>query len=40
VVNLIDDAWTGAGWNVPALGVLAVVLVIGAGVSFRVFRWE
>jgi len=39
-VSAIDDAWTGAGWNVPALVILAGVLVTGAVLSSRLFRWE
>ena len=40
VVSLIDDAWTGAGWNWPALAVLGGVLVVGVTISSRAFRWE
>ncbi|MEO7836433.1 MAG: ABC transporter permease [Acidimicrobiales bacterium] len=40
VVSLIDDAWTGAGWNWPGLAVLAGVLVAGVAISVRAFRWE
>ena len=40
VVSLLDDAWSGAGWNVPALVVLGGVLVAGVVLSTRLFRWE
>lgn len=40
VVSLIDDAWSGVGWNGPALIVLAGVLVAGVAISTRIFRWE
>ena len=40
VVSLLDDAWSGAGWNVPALVVLSGVLVASVALSTRLFRWE
>ncbi|MCA1690977.1 MAG: ABC transporter permease [Actinobacteria bacterium] len=40
VVTLMDDAWTGAGWNVGAALVLAGVMVAGVALSARLFRWE
>ncbi len=40
VVSLLDQAWAGAGWNVPALVVLAGALVAGVVISSRYFRWE
>ncbi len=40
VVSLIDDAWTGVGWNWPGLAVLGGVLVAGVAISVRAFRWE
>jgi len=40
VVSLLDDAWSGAGWNVPALLVLGGALVAGVVLSTRLFRWE
>jgi len=40
VVTLVDDAWSGAGWNVGASLVLGGVLVAGVLLSARLFRWE
>ena len=40
VVTLIDDAWSGAGWNRAAMLVLVGVLVAGVALSTRLFRWE
>ncbi len=40
VVTLMDDAWSGAGWNPTAALVLVGVMVAGVGVSARLFRWE
>lgn len=40
VVTLIDDAWTGAGWNWAATAVLAGVFVASVALSTRAFRWE
>ena len=40
VVTLLDDAWSGAGWNPAAMLVLVGVLVAGVTLSARLFRWE
>ncbi len=40
VVTLLDDAWSGAGWNWPAALVLTGVMIVGLGLSSRLFRWE
>ncbi len=40
VVTLLDDAWSGAGWNPVAMVVLLGVLVAGVALSTRLFRWE
>ncbi len=40
VVTLVDDAWSGGGWNPAAMVVLIGVLVAGVALSARLFRWE
>ena len=40
VVTLLDDAWSGAGWNPVAALVLICVLVVSVALSARLFRWE
>lgn len=40
VVTLMNDAWSGAGWNPTAALVLVGVMVAGVGLSARLFRWE
>ncbi len=40
VVTLVDDAWSGAGWNLPAMLVLVGVLGAGVALSTHLFRWE
>ncbi|MGF1471133.1 MAG: ABC transporter permease [Rubrobacteraceae bacterium] len=40
VVELIQDLWIEGTWNLPALAVLAGVLVAAALISARTFRWE
>ncbi|HEV2929932.1 MAG TPA: ABC transporter permease, partial [Propionibacteriaceae bacterium] len=40
VVTLLDDAWSGAGWNLTAMLVLVGVLAVGVVISTRLFRWE
>jgi ABC-2 type transport system permease protein len=40
VVTLLDDAWSGAGWNFTAMLVLVGVLAAGVVLSTRLFRWE
>ena len=40
VVTLVDDAWSGAGWNATVMLVLSGVLVVGVALSTRLFRWE
>lgn len=40
VVTLLDDAWSGAGWNFAAMLVLVGVLAAGVVLSTRLFRWE
>ena len=40
VVTLLDDTWSGAGWNPVAMVVLLGVLVAGVALSTRLFRWE
>jgi hypothetical protein len=37
---LLSDLWFGQGWNAASVAVLAALLVIGALVSARLFRWE
>lgn len=40
VVTLVKDLWIGAGWNATALGVLGALLIGGALLSIRLFRWD
>lgn len=40
VVEALVDPWIGNGWNVPALGLLAALVVAGTALSARLFRWE
>lgn len=40
VTILIEDLWLGEGWSVFSLLVLAGMLLVGAIVSSRTFRWE
>jgi len=40
VVVLIQDLWTGEGWNLVALTVLAGVSIAALLLSTRTFRWE
>lgn len=40
VVVLIQDLWTGEGWNLVALAVLAGVSIAALIVSTLTFRWE
>lgn len=40
VVILIQGLWYGDGWDPVAVAVLAGLLVVGAVVSVRTFRWE
>ena len=40
VVTLVDEAWSGGGWNSAAMAVLIGVLAVGVAVSARLFRWE
>lgn len=40
VVTLLDDAWSGAGWNTAAAVVLVGVMVCGVILSACLFRWE
>ncbi len=40
VVTLVDDTWSGAGWNMASMAVLLGVLVTGVVLSSRLFRWE
>jgi len=39
-VTLLKDLWFGRGWNPVAVAVECGVLVVGALVSVRFFRWE
>lgn len=40
VVNLLQDLWTGEGWNSTAVLVLAGMMIVATAVSTRTFRWE
>lgn len=40
VVTALQDPWLGFGWNGRELVVLAVLLVVAAAASIRLFRWE
>jgi ABC-2 type transport system permease protein len=40
VVILLQELWLGIGWNMTAVIVLTMMLVVGTIVSARVFRWE
>ncbi len=40
VVNLIQDLWTGKGWDLTALAVLTAVLIVAVIATARTFRWE
>lgn len=40
LVILLDDLWTGAGWNMVAVVYLSGLLIFGAIVALRTFRWE
>ncbi len=40
VVNLIQDLWTGKGWDLTALAVLTAVLIVAVIATTRTFRWE
>lgn len=37
---LIGDLWFGKGWNLVSVAVLIAMLLIGAIVATRTFRWE
>lgn len=39
-VNLLKDLWFDRGWNLPALGVMLVVMLVCVVVSVKFFRWE
>jgi ABC-2 type transport system permease protein len=39
-VNLIRDLYFNAGWNLAAVGVLSVMLVVCSVLGVRFFRWE
>lgn len=40
VVNLLQSLWFGQGWDTTAVLVLVAMLVVGAIVATRTFRWE
>lgn len=40
VITLLQDMWLGFGWNGAAAGIVGGVLVVSAGLSSRLFRWE
>ena len=40
VVELVQDLWIEGNWNLTALAVLLVLLVISVAISSRTFRWE
>jgi ABC-2 type transport system permease protein len=40
VTVLLDDLWTGKGWNLVSLGALGAVLVLGVATAAKVFRYE
>jgi ABC-2 type transport system permease protein len=40
VTNLLSDLWFGTGWNLFALGVLAIMAAVGMALAARFFRWE
>ena len=39
-VTLMDEAWSGAGWNPVAMVVLVGMLGLGVTLSTLLFRWE
>ena len=39
-VILFQNLWFGAGWNIVAVLVLGAMLIAGALISVRTFRWE
>lgn len=40
VVILLTKLWHGGSWNMVSVGALAGMLVVGALISLRTFRWE
>ena len=40
VVRLLQSLWFGQGWDMTAVAILVVMLVVGTLVSIRAFRWE
>lgn len=40
LVLLLQGLWFGQGWNLPALAMMAVLLVVGALLATPAFRWE
>jgi ABC-2 type transport system permease protein len=40
VVRVMQALWFGRGWPVGSVAVLVGVLVVGGGLSARLFRWE
>lgn len=40
VIVLLQDPWLGFGWNGVASLVVAGFMVVAAGLSVRLFRWE
>ena len=40
IVLLVQDLWFGQNWNVTALIFLGVLMVVGAIVAVKTFRWE
>lgn len=39
-VLLLRDLWFGQGWNLTAVVILVVMLILGTILSARIFRWE
>ncbi len=40
VVTLVQDLWFDQSWNMISLAVIVGILVFGAAIGSRVFRWE
>lgn len=40
MITLLQDLWFGNGWNVTAVSIMGIALLVGAAISSQVFRWE
>jgi ABC-2 type transport system permease protein len=40
MVRMFQDLWFGQGWYLPAIGLMAMLLIVGTSLSARTFRWE